>query len=68
MAAPGHAKPIGEEGWFEPFVPKGRRVPPPVRCDGCGWRGVVTELLGVDPEEQQTLWCPRCGTSGWTYE
>jgi len=31
----------------------------------CGWKGVVDDLLGVDDEE--TLWCPQCRTTGWVY-
>lgn len=35
-----------------------------VECH-CGWHGIVDDLLGSDDED--TLWCPQCGTSGWIY-
>lgn len=54
MSAPVHAEPLGG----------GAEIP--VECEGCGWEGTVDELLCVDDEE--TLWCPQCGTSGWVYK
>jgi len=65
MSAPKHAKSLGPDGWME----RGKPIPvhrlPRVRCESCGWHGRVYELLAVDEEE--TLWCPQCGTSGWVY-
>lgn len=57
MSAPQDATPIGaSEGEELRF-----------HCDGCGYEGDHSELLGVDPDENSTMWCPMCGTSGWTW-
>lgn len=37
-----------------------------VTCLGCNWHGRGYELL-CEPDTS-TLWCPQCGTSGWTYD
>jgi hypothetical protein len=59
MAAPDYAEPIGE--------PKDGDLPD-FKCEGCDYAGNGSELLGVDPDETSTLWCPVCGTSGWTWQ
>ena len=58
MSAPDDAKPIGkaDDGDLPDF-----------ECGGCGYTGNGSELLGIDPDEDSTLWCPVCGTSGWTW-
>ena len=65
MAAPDYAEPIGTKGQN---VSSDGQPLPMVHCPACGWRGETVELLGVDPDEDPTLWCPQCGTSGWEYE
>lgn len=39
-----------------------------VKCLNCKWRGTVEQLLGVDEEEDKSLWCPRCKTVGWVLD
>jgi len=69
MSAPDHATPIGQGEAQLVDAKTGKPSPwPGAYCEGCGWRGSVAELLGVDPDEDTTLWCPQCGTSGWVYE
>ena len=34
-----------------------------IEC-GCGFRGRLGDLLANDDD---TMWCPRCGSSGWMY-
>lgn len=67
MSAPKDAKPLGTAGWHDkdgkPVDPK---TLPKCKCQGCGWRGSVTELLGTDDDE--TMWCPQCGTASWVYD
>lgn len=65
-------KPIGLSGWQDEnenimSPEKAKKDLPKVTCD-CGWRGGVWELLGIDPDEDETLWCPQCGGIGWTYD
>lgn len=69
MGAPENAEPIVEDA-------KQRRLNvdddgnqlPTVTCDACNWKGGTAELLGIDPDEDQTMWCPRCGSIGWMYD
>lgn len=63
MSAPDHAEAIGE---FE--IKPGDDPVPGFRCEACGYRGEHSELLGVDPEENTTLWCPVCRSSAWIWE
>ena len=35
-------------------------------CQGCNYHGFGYELLCEDDED--TLWCPRCGTAGWAWD
>ena len=64
MGAPDGAVPIGNGFVDEGGVPVDLSVYG-VGCVGCGWVGSFDELVGVDDED--TLWCPRCGCSGWVY-
>ena len=66
MSAPEHAKPIGDTGFEEDGKPVDPKELPDVICQ-CGWKGNAAELLGVDPDENSTLWCPQCTTSMWEY-
>ena len=70
MSAPDNAKPLGTDGWEvagEKLTPEeALRNLPTVTCEGCGWKGHVTELVAVPDEE--TLWCPQCGGSCWIYD
>lgn len=61
MSAPEHAKPIGKEQTEENVVSE------KVKCLGCGWKGKLYDLLGVDPKENTTLWCPQCKCSSWEF-
>jgi hypothetical protein len=70
MGAPESAYPVGKHGKRDEkgqaLDAEGKPIPPqPMTCTGCGWNGDVLDLLGCDEEE--TLWCPMCGTSAWTY-
>jgi len=58
MSAPEHAKPIGQpdEGELPDF-----------KCECCGYKGNGSELLGIDPDENSTLWCPVCDTANWEW-
>jgi hypothetical protein len=58
MSAPANAEPIGPPA-------EGEDPLPDFTCEGCGYHGNGSELLGVDPDEDSTLWCPVCGCSGW---
>lgn len=66
MSAPKYAEPLGEhnELWdFKDRSGKHRKCKAPkVKCS-CGFRGNANDLLGVDPDENQTLWCPQCETA-----
>jgi hypothetical protein len=62
MSAPDHAKPLGKDGWDCPI-----HKLPRFKCQVCGYIGKITKLLGVDPDENSTLWCPHCKTSAWEY-
>ncbi len=59
MSAPDYAEPIGEPEDGPPL--------PDFECECCGCEGNGSELLGVDPEEDSTLWCPQCGSSAWVW-
>lgn len=59
MAAPDYAEPIGE--------PINESEPPPVHCEACGWDGKLADLLGIDPDENTTLWCPKCRSAYWVF-
>ena len=59
MAAPNYAEPIGDPDDGEEL--------PDFECECCGYEGNGRELLGVDPDENTTLWCPQCRTSGWIW-
>ena len=61
MSAPEDAKPIGCEGCQDNDLPD-------FECQGCGYSGSGSELLGTDPDEDPTLWCPVCETSGWAWK
>jgi len=68
MSAPNNAEPLGTQGWQnKDGTPCNIKDLPKVRCESCRWKGTVCELLGVDPEENQTMWCPRCRTASWIY-
>lgn len=57
MGAPDGAVPVGNDFVDESGVPVDlSRLG--VECVGCGWTGSFDE---------DTLWCPRCGCSGWVY-
>lgn len=71
MSAPNHAKALGLANWRDEkgkdmTSQKARKKLPKVKCQGCGWSGGIWELLAVDEEE--TMWCPLCKTSGWIYD
>ena len=57
MGAPKNAEAIGN--------PDDGSSLPDFQCQGCGGTGNGNELLGV--EDDQTLWCPYCGCSGWEW-
>ena len=59
MSAPENARPIGKP-------PNDSEDLPTFECMGCGYKGGGEELLGVD--DQETMWCPICKTSGWVWE
>ncbi len=61
MSAPDNAKPIGEP---DTNMDDGK-ISPLVKCYSCNWEGRWMELLGVDDEK--TLWCPLCKSSGWEF-
>ncbi len=68
MSAPKHAYPIGK-----PTRDSGNKdeianleTLPVFECDCCGYVGGGKELLGVDDES--TMWCPICRTSGWVWQ
>lgn len=68
MSAGPNAKPIGKENWTDE---KGNPVPPErlpsFTCEhGCGYQGTADELLGEENED--TLYCPVCGTAGWIWD
>jgi hypothetical protein len=71
MSAPKHAKPIGLDGFSDVKTgkPKSKSQMKKLRfkCQSCGYIGHVGKLLGVDPDENTTLWCPRCRTSAWEW-
>lgn len=71
MSAPDHARPLGNSGWIynghEMNEKEAIESLPDIYCEGCGWHGNFVELLGVDPDEDETLWCPQCGSSGWVF-
>jgi hypothetical protein len=61
MSAGPKAKPLAEENkeWL--------------KCDwsficeyGCGYSGLAHELLAE--EDEDTLYCPQCGTAGWIWD
>lgn len=60
MSAPDYAEPIGK--------PDDGSALPDFHCECCGYEGNGSELLGVDPEEDSTLWCPQCTSSAWVWE
>lgn len=63
MSAPDHAHPIAPKG----NDANGKDLTY-IRCVcECGWKGHVGQLLGVDDEDIDTMWCPRCGMIGWEY-
>ena len=67
MSAPDHATPLGKQGWLDSDgEPIQAGTLPDVECQ-CGWHGHVTELLGVDPDENSTMWCPQCTCATWEY-
>lgn len=51
--------------WKENIAWK-KSAPEPVTCWGCNWKGPAYELL-VEPDNQ-TMYCPQCGTSGWVFD
>jgi len=69
MSAPKHAEPLGTEGWQnKDGTPCDMKDLPNVVCEGCGWKGHVSQLLAVDPDENSTMWCPQCRTAAWVYD
>lgn len=61
--APPHAEPIAPENKSD----DGKELPT-VTCYDCGFQCGFGKLLGVDPEETTTLWCPQCGSINWVYD
>jgi hypothetical protein len=41
---------------------------PRVACDGCGWKGRVSEMDPGEDGADETIRCPRCGSPGWTFD
>ena len=62
MSAPNHAV----QFYDEPFIDEDGK-PITITCQ-CGFKGGAHELLAVDPEEDQNLWCPQCRGMRWTYD
>lgn len=67
MAAPDHAYPIGKPArdGGKPEEIAAVESLPEFQCLGCNHVGKGEHLLGVNDEE--TMWCPRCRTSGWVW-
>lgn len=56
-----HRKPLGTKGWNCPVS----RLPK-FKCRACGKTGRASELCAEDDNE--TLYCPRCGTADWMWK
>jgi len=70
MSAPKKSYPVGKPAERDDrgraLDAHGKPIPPqPVTCGGCGWKGDMLDLLGCDDEN--TLWCPLCGSSTWSF-
>lgn len=63
MSAPEYAEPLGEDGWNCSLDEL-----PTVTCEECQWNGSVKDLLGVDPDENEMMWCPVCRQATWVYD
>jgi len=64
MSAPETAYPIGPVLYDSEGREVSRRKQANVVCT-CSWRGKFGDLLGTNNEE--TLWCPQCKTTGWCF-
>lgn len=67
MAAPKHAYPIGKparDSGDPKQIAKLADIPR-FKCDSCGHEGAGESLLGVD--ESETMWCPCCRSSAWSW-
>jgi len=70
MSAPKNAKPIGADGWQDAdgnLMTVGRvKKEMRVTCF-CGFKGHIGQLLCSKDDDEETLWCPQCRTSGWEH-
>ena len=60
MSAPDNAIPLKEEN------PDWAGQLPGFHCPACNYSGMGEELLCTDDDD--TLWCPMCRTSGWIWD
>jgi hypothetical protein len=63
MSAPNNADRIGKDNKDT----KGRDCGH-FTCQCCGFTGEICELLGVDQDDDPTLWCPQCRTSAIEFD